>query len=128
MPYRLFIVEDHPKMRETYALLISTVAEFDICAIVSTGAEALAQIPHLRPDLAIIDISLPDTNGIELTQQLRARYPSLCILVVSGHQAENFAIHVEKAGADGYVDKHQAYTLLLPTIREVLAGRLKVES
>jgi DNA-binding NarL/FixJ family response regulator len=73
----------------------------------------------------IVDISLPDTNGIELTQQLRARYPSLCILVVSGHQAENFAIHVEKAGADGYVDKHQAYRLLIPTISEILEGRVR---
>jgi DNA-binding NarL/FixJ family response regulator len=123
MPDRIFIVEDHPKMRETYTLLIDTVADFEICGIVATGAEALEQIPRQKPDLVVIDISLPDTNGIELTQQLRARYPSLCILIVSGHQAEDFAMHVERAGAHGYVDKHQAYKMLLPTIREILDGR-----
>jgi DNA-binding NarL/FixJ family response regulator len=124
MPYRIFIVEDHPKMRETYALLINTVPELEVCGIVATGAEALAAIQGQLPDLVIVDISLPDTNGIALTQQLRACYPALCILVVSGHQAENFATHVERAGAHGYVDKHQAYRLLIPTIREILEGRV----
>jgi DNA-binding NarL/FixJ family response regulator len=123
MPDRIFIVEDHPKMRETYALLINTVADFEICGIVGTGAEALVEIPRQLPDLVIIDISLPDTNGIQLTQQLRACYPSLCILIVSGHQAEEFAGHVERAGAHGYVDKHQAYRMLVPAIREILDGR-----
>jgi DNA-binding NarL/FixJ family response regulator len=123
MPDRIFIVEDHPKMRETYTLLIDTVADFEICGMVASGAEALEQIPRRKPDLVVIDISLPDTNGIELTQRLRARYPSLCILIVSGHHVEDFAMHVERAGAHGYVDKHQAYKMLLPAIREILDGR-----
>lgn len=122
MPYRIFIVEDHPRMRETYRLFIKATSELEICGIVATAAEALTEIPQQDPDLVIVDISLPDMNGVELTRQLHQRYPELPIIIVSGHEAGNFANAVAEAGARNYINKQAAYSDLIPAIHEILGN------
>jgi DNA-binding NarL/FixJ family response regulator len=119
----IFIVEDHPRMRETYRLFFKATSELEICGMVATAAEALMEIPLKDPDLVIVDISLPDTDGIELTRQLRQRHPSLPILIVSGHEASAFADAAAEAGANGFVNKQHTYSTLIPTIRQILDGR-----
>lgn len=116
----IFIVEDHPKMRETYALFFKAEPDFEICGMVASGMEALAQIPPLKPDLVIVDLSLPDIDGLEVVQRLRAQLPSLPILVVSGYHANKFSDRVAEAGADGYLNKQHAYGQLIPLIRDIL--------
>jgi YesN/AraC family two-component response regulator len=120
MAYRIFIVEDHPRMRETYQLFIEAEPNLELCGTASNGAEALAEIPHKQPDLVIVDISLPDTNGFDLVRSLHEQDPSLLILVVSGHPASHFADRLAETGIQGYIDKSTAHKTLIPMIMNIL--------
>jgi DNA-binding NarL/FixJ family response regulator len=120
MAHRVFIVEDHPKMRESYQLFIESEPTLEFCGAAPNAAEARAEIPRQHPDLVIVDISLPDANGFELVRSLRQLDPLLSIVVVSGHPAEYFADRLAEAEIQGYVDKATAHINLIPTILGVL--------
>lgn len=124
MKYRIFIVEDHPIMREGYASLIGREAGMEICGEAATGHEALERIPQASPDLVLIDISIPGINGIELIKRLQHQAPDLPLLVVSAHDETLYAERVFRAGAKGYVMKHEAASIVVRAINEVLAGEL----
>ena len=80
-------------------------------------------IRKLNPDLAIVDLSLPGANGIELIKNIRAEFPKLPILVLSMHDESLYALRALRAGAEGYVMKHEAMTNVIQAIREVFNGR-----
>lgn len=118
--YRIYIVEDHPLMRETYRILVDSAADMEVCGIAPTATDALREIPELNPDLILVDLSLPDINGYELLKQIHALMPGLLALIVSGHPASQYESFAKSGGAVGYVDKLEAHTTLIPTIRQVL--------
>jgi DNA-binding NarL/FixJ family response regulator len=120
LAYSIFIVEDHPKMRETYRLFIEAEPKLMLCGTAANAAEALVEIPRQHPDLVIVDVSLPDTNGFDLVRLLHGQDPSLSILIVSGHQIGQFANQLAEIGALGYIDKGMAHTSLIPTILAIL--------
>ena len=80
-------------------------------------------IRKLHPDMAIVDLSLPGANGIELIKNIRAEFPSLPVLVLSMHDESLYALRALRAGADGYVMKHEAMANVIQAIREVFNGR-----
>lgn len=121
--YTLFLVDDHPITREGYLRLFEGELDLKVVGEADTGTEAFARIPELAPDLAVIDLALPDVHGLELIKRLRALQPELSILVVSIHEERRYAERVLRAGAQGYVMKEAAARTVLEAIRTVLSGR-----
>jgi DNA-binding NarL/FixJ family response regulator len=120
---RLLIVDDHPLFRKGLAELIHSDANFAVCGEADNAAEAMEVIRKLNPDMAIVDLSLPGANGIELIKNIRAEFPSLPVLVLSMHDESLYALRALRAGADGYVMKHEAMANVIQAIREVFNGR-----
>src|SRR5437773_3923619 len=120
---RIVIVDDHPLFRKGLEQLIHSDGAFAVCGEASNASEAMDVIRKLDPDLAIVDVSLPGANGIELIKNIRAEFPKLAILVLSMHDESLYAVRALRAGADGYVMKHEAMANVIQAIREVLNGR-----
>ena len=120
---RIVIVDDHPLFRKGLEQLIQSDDSFAVCGEASTAAEAMDVIRKLNPDLATVDLSLPGANGIELIKNIRAEFPKVPILVVSMHDESLYAFRALRAGADGYVMKHEAMANVIQAIREVFSGR-----
>jgi len=121
---RLFLVEDHPVTREGFAQLINYQPDLEVCGQAGNASKALAGIEAMGPDLAIIDISLTETNGLELIKQLKSRCPSLPVLVLSTHDEALYAQRAMRAGARGYVMKQAPTSEVMNAIRTVLSGEL----
>jgi DNA-binding NarL/FixJ family response regulator len=120
---RIVIVDDHPLFRKGLEQLIHSESAFAVCGEASNAAEAMDAIRKLNPDLIIVDLSLPGANGIELIKNIRAEFPKLPILVLSMHDESLYAVRALRAGADGYVMKHEAMANVIHAIREVFDGR-----
>jgi DNA-binding NarL/FixJ family response regulator len=120
---RIVIVDDHPLFRKGLEELIHSDGSFAVCGEAGNAAEAMEVIRTLNPDLAIVDLSLPGANGIELIKNIRAEFSKLPILVLSMHDESLYAVRSLRAGAEGYVMKHEAMTNVIQAIREVFNGR-----
>jgi DNA-binding NarL/FixJ family response regulator len=123
---QLLILDDHPMMREGLAQLINNQPDLAVCAEAGTGQEALALAARVAPDLLLADLSLPDTNGLEVIKDLHALHPGLPVLVISMHDETIYAERVLRAGARGYIMKQEGGKKLMEAIRRVLSGRIYV--
>ena len=120
---RIVIIDDHPLFRKGLEQLIHSDSAFAVCGEANNGSEAMNVIRKLNPDLAIVDLSLPGANGIELIKNIRAEFPKLPILVLSMHDESLYGLRALRAGANGYVMKHEAMANVVQAIREVFSGR-----
>jgi DNA-binding NarL/FixJ family response regulator len=123
---RILIVDDHPMMRQGLAQLIAAERDLVVCGEADTARQAFERISRDKPDLALVDISLPDKNGLELIKDIRALHPDLPVLVVSMHDESLYAERVLRAGGRGYVMKQEGGKVLMQAIRQVLAGQIYV--
>jgi DNA-binding NarL/FixJ family response regulator len=121
---RILIVDDHPLVRQGLIGLLSAERDFEVCGEASGAAEARQLAALTRPDVAIIDLSLPDGNGIELIKELHAQSEHTKFLVLTMHDESLFAERALRAGAVGYVSKHDASRTIIKAVRTVLEGRL----
>ena len=120
---RIVIVDDHPLFRKGLEQLIQSHDGLAICGEAANATEAMDIIRRVAPDLAIVDLSLPGANGIELIKNIRAESPKLLILVLSMHDESLYALRSMRAGAQGYVMKQEALDSVVSAIREIFAGR-----
>src|SRR6266513_3163690 len=120
---RIVIVDDHPLFRKGLEQLIQSEDGFAVCGEANNAPEAMDVIRKLNPDLAIVDLSLPGANGIELIKNIRAEFSKLPILVLSMHDESLYALRALRAGAQGYVMKHEAMANVVQAIHEVFSGR-----
>jgi DNA-binding NarL/FixJ family response regulator len=120
--HRIMLVDDHPVLREGLAQLINHESDLTVCGQYGDAARAFAAIPEVRPDLAIIDLSLKGGSGLELVKNGRASHPKLLILVLSMYDESLYAERVLRAGAAGYIMKQEAGEKILDAIRHVLNG------
>jgi DNA-binding NarL/FixJ family response regulator len=121
---RIAIVDDHPLFRKGLEQLINNSDdEFAVCGEAGNAADAMSVIRKIKPDLAIVDLSLPGANGIELIKNIRAEFHKLPVLTLSMHDESLYALRALRAGAQGYVMKEEALENVITAIREVLAGR-----
>jgi DNA-binding NarL/FixJ family response regulator len=121
---RIVIVDDHPLFRKGLEQLINSTADsFGICGEAGDATEGMSVIRQLKPDLVIVDLSLPGANGIELIKNIRAEFQKLPVLILSMHDESLYALRALRAGAQGYVMKQEALENVINAIREVLAGR-----
>jgi len=123
---RILIVDDHPMMRQGLAQLINSEPDLTVCCEADTARQAFDAIARGQPDLALVDISLPDKSGLELIKDLRAIHPDLRVLVVSMHDESLYAERVLRAGGRGYVMKQEGGKKLMEAIRHVLSGQIYV--
>ena len=125
-PKRILIVDDHPVFRHGIAALISAEEDLTVCGEADTAPAALEAMRRLKPDLAMLDISLQGTNGIELVKLMKAEQPRLPILMLSMHDESLYALRALRAGARGYVMKGETMTHVLTALRKVLNGDIYV--
>ena len=123
---RLLIVDDHPMMRTGLAQLIDNEPDLKICGEAGNAREAYDAVAVQEPDLVLLDISLPDKNGLELIKDLLTIRPGLPILVISMHDELLYAERVLRAGGRGYIMKQEGGKKMLQAIRQVLSGQICV--
>lgn len=129
MPYQIFLVEDHPAMREAYATVLALEPDLDLCGSVASAEDALSRLTDGEScDLVVTDLRLPGMSGIELVGRLHDARPELPTLVITGHEGAAFERQAHEAGAAGFLPKHEAAHSLIPTIWSVLrTGRVESE-
>jgi len=123
---KIIVVDDHPIVRQGLAQLINQEDDMVLAGEAGDAAEALKVIKQLKPDLAILDISLTGTSGIELTKSILSLYPKMPILIVSMYDESLYVERVLKAGAKGYLMKQEATDNIVMAIRKVLSGEIYV--
>jgi len=124
--HKIFIVDDHPIVRKGLSQLINQEADLVVCGEAASAQSALETLKKLKPDLAIVDISLKGVDGIELIKQMKVRYSNLPVLVVSMHDESLFAERALRVGARGYIMKQEAIEMMMEAIRKVLRGELYI--
>ncbi len=125
---KIVIVDDHPILRKGLSMLINQEPDLFVCGEAEDARKAMEMIDALSPDMVIVDISLPDTDGVELLKNIRIRHEDLPTLVVSMHDESLFAERALRAGARGYIMKQEAVEKVLTGIRRVLAGEIFVSN
>ena len=120
---RVFLVDDHEVVRRGVADLLEEDEELTVVGQAGSVSQALARIPALQPDVAVLDVRLPDGNGIELARELRSKLPELNCLMLTSYTDEQAMLDAVLAGASGYVVKDIKGMDLVTAVREVGAGR-----
>lgn len=122
-PVRVLVADDHAIIREGLKQIIADSGDFAVNGEAETGLQAIQQARSGGFDIVLLDISLPDRNGIEVLKQLKKEIPALPVLILTMHREDQYAIRALKAGASGYLNKQGAPAELVNALREVTAGR-----
>lgn len=123
---KVLLVEDHPLLREHLGRLINRDLDMEICGEADNSSDAIKLIKDCRPDIAIVDVTLRGSSGLELIKDIKAQGLVIKVLVLSMHDEELFAERALRAGACGYITKKEASAELILAVREVMAGRMYV--
>jgi DNA-binding NarL/FixJ family response regulator len=123
---RVLIVDDHPMTRAGLVHVINHQPDLVVCGEAESAAQALDILDSSRPNLLLIDITLPGKSGLELIKDVKAMRPELLMLVISMHDESLYADRVLRAGARGYITKHEGGEKLIDAIRRVLSGKIYV--
>jgi DNA-binding NarL/FixJ family response regulator len=123
-PSRILIVDDHPLFREGLRQMIDHEADLKVCGEAPDAESALEAINELKPDLAIVDISLGGSNGIDLIKNIKATHEDFPVLVVSMHDESLYAERALRAGALGYLMKHEPAKSVKLAVRKALKGEI----
>ncbi len=122
MTTRLLLVDDHRVVRSGLRLLLDNEVDLTIVGETGTGQEALQLVEQLQPDLVLMDIGLPDLSGIDVTYQIKQRWPDVAIVALTIHEDEEYFFKMLQAGVNGYVTKRAAPEELLTAVRTTIAG------
>lgn len=121
---RILLVDDHAVVRDGIALWINQTPDLSVCGTSSQTREALDAIAALQPDAVVTDIGMPGRDGLELTKDIKARWPALPVLIFSVHDETLYAGRALRAGARGYCSKNAGAESLIESLRTVLRGRM----
>ena len=119
---KIFIADDHPVVRQGVRQIVASHDDLVVAGEATTGRETVERLPQLTCDVVLLDLSLPDIDGLELLKDLRRTRPQTPILVLTMHSEAQFAVRALKAGAAGYVTKESAPSELVTAIRKVVVG------
>lgn len=122
-PIRILLADDHTVMRRGLRLLLESRPEFSVVAEVADGRQAVEQSEAVHPDVAILDIAMPNLSGIEAAQRMSATQPHTAIVMLSMHSDEGYVLRALKAGAKAYILKDSAEDDLIAAIKSVNEGR-----
>ncbi len=128
MSIRIILAEDHEIVRQGFRSLLEKQADIEVVGEASNGRDAVRMARELSPDVAIIDISMPDLNGIEATNQIIKEVPLTKVIILSMHNDEMFVENALRAGASGYLIKESAFEELVSAIRAVIINDMYLSS
>ena len=118
----ILIADDHAVVRQGIHALVDEHEGWNVCAEASTGREAVAKARELRPDLAILDVGMPEMNGLEAARQIHASVPKTKLLILTVHEIDHLAEDFVEAGARGYILKSDAGSLLVQAVDTLMKG------
>ena len=118
-PVKLLLVDDHEIVRAGLRMLFSAEPDVRIVGEATSGREAIEQVRRLAPDVVLMDVAMPDMNGIEATRRIKETFPQVAVLALTMHEDEEYFFEMLSAGASGYVPKRAAPDDLLSAIRVV---------
>jgi DNA-binding NarL/FixJ family response regulator len=124
MSIKVFLADDHQMVREGLRTLLEKQPGMEVVGEAKTGREAVQLVQELLPHVVIMDIGMPDLNGIEATRQIVAKTQSVKVIALSMHSDRRFVVEMLKAGASGYLLKDSAFNELAQAIRAVVADRI----
>jgi two-component system, NarL family, response regulator LiaR len=119
---RILLAEDHKVVREGTRRLLESQNDFEVVGEASDGIEAVELAKKLKPEIIIMDVSMPRLNGIEATKQVKALYPNMAVLVLTGYDDDEYVFALLEAGAAGYLLKESSGEELIDAIRQVMTG------
>jgi DNA-binding NarL/FixJ family response regulator len=124
---RIFLADDHAVVREGLKRLVESQTDMEVIGEAQDGREAIQKAVELRPDIMVIDVSMPELNGAQATRQLKQSFPKLAVLALTVHEDKSYLRELLEAGASGYVLKRTAADELIHAIRAVAAGGVYVD-
>ena len=122
MTIRVVIVDDHVLLRDGLKALLQTTGDITVVGEVGNGQEALRRVPELAPDVVLMDIAMPELNGIEATRALAQKFPAARVIIISMHTTSEHVYRALAAGAAGYLLKESAGSEVITAVRAVHAG------
>ena len=123
---KVLIVDDHPIVRQGLAQLLKQESDLTVCGEAGSGQGLLQAIAELKPDILVLDLTLKDTNGIDIIKEVTPKHPQLPILILSIHDEALYAERALRAGAKGYIMKEEAADKVVTAVREVIKGEIYV--
>lgn len=127
MTTRILIVDDHEVLRAGLRLLLETVTDFEVVGEAANGEEGLALAEALKPNVVVMDVTMPNMNGVEATQILKSKMPQIAVLALTIHEGQEYFFQMLQAGASGYVPKRAAADVLIQAIKHVAQGNVFIE-
>jgi DNA-binding NarL/FixJ family response regulator len=121
-PIRIALVDDHSLVRDGIRALLAVMAPLEVVGEAESGADAIEMVSRTKPDLLLVDISLKDMNGLELTRTLRREYPSIKILILSMYDNYEYVSESVRSGASGYVLKNAPSREIIAAIEAIASG------
>ncbi|HTP79787.1 MAG TPA: response regulator transcription factor [Bacteroidota bacterium] len=120
---RILLADDHPLVRSGLVKLLESYPEFSVIGEAGDGEEAIRKTKELKPDIVIIDLSMPKLSGIEATKVIRKQFPAVAVLVLTMHDNEEYVYQILKSGAGGYILKNSGKDDLATAVRAVMNGK-----
>jgi len=122
----VLIIDDHPIFRFGLSQLIGSIDGFAVCGEASNAHTALQAVERFRPDIALVDVAMPGTNGIDVIKSLLMQHPSLLVLMISLHDEAIYALRALRAGAKGYMMKDEALSTVVTALQKIVDGGIYV--
>lgn len=120
---RIILAEDHETVREGIKLLVNSQSDMEVVGEAANGSAAIKAVQKLQPDIIVLDISMPETNGLKATKRIKQDFPQIKILALTRHTDDGYIQQLIRAGANGYVLKQSAPTELINAIHAICAGK-----
>ncbi len=122
MNIRVLVADDHAIVRAGLGMMLGNQPDMEVVGLATNGREAIRMVDQYQPDVAVMDISMPELNGIEAISQMLPRHPNIKVIVLSIHETKPYVYRTLKAGAKGYLIKETAGLEVVDAVREVYRG------
>jgi two-component system invasion response regulator UvrY len=125
---RVMLADDHAVVRAGYRFLLENLQDIEVVAEASSGEDALTQFEQVKPDVLVIDLTMPGIGGMETIRRLRVSHPNARLLVFSMHENAALVEHALQEGASGYISKNSSPDTLVTAVRRIAAGNVYIDS
>jgi len=125
---KVLLADDHPVVREGLRTMLATVPDIEVVAEASDGLEAIDKVNECHPDVVLMDLRMPNMEGLEATKRIRGQFPSTAVIVLTIYDNDAYIVDAVKAGAVGYLLKDTSRDLLIHAIRAVTSGGMLIKT